>query len=316
MAVLPILCVTLSFAVLPGGWSCWCLLLWLFLHRRIRPAHYRKARATSALLPCGPAKGHPRTKPDWVRQRVIYLAIHLNSCRQITYAFNRWYGQDASVGKSWVAQCVKAHAGEIAQRRRAMRRRLPVYFGVGHTWALDLTLFASPDGPTFTVLGIIDHGSRRLLCLKALPTKCVFALLGHVFLACASYGLPVAIRTDNESMFTSRLWGFSLKMLGILHRRSPPGQPWHNGRIERLFGTLKPLLRQIQPRSAAVLQRVLSGFSRFYNEARPHQSLGGLTPLEVWQGRGLADVQQAYAQTRRQRGQALDGLRVGCHVRC
>ena len=31
---------------------------------------------------------------------------------------------------------------------------------------------------------------------------------GHVDRTIAEHGLPSAIRTDNESMFTSQLWGF------------------------------------------------------------------------------------------------------------
>ena len=84
-----------------------------------------------------------------------------------------------------------------------------------------MTFLVSPDGFAFTVLGIIDHGSRRLQRLKSLPRKCPFTLLANVFLAIAKYGLPSAIRTDNESMFTSQLWGFTLKALGILHRSGP-----------------------------------------------------------------------------------------------
>jgi len=190
-----------------------------------------------------------------VHQQVIYLAVHLTSCRKVTHAFNRQHGEYASVGKSWVAEFIKERACEIAERRRAMRRQRPAFFEVGHTWALDLTFVVSPNGFTFTVLG-------------------------------------------------------------ILHRRGPPGQPWRNGRIERLFGTLKPLLHKIRPTGMAVLQNALTGFCRFYNQVRPHQNLGGLTPAEAWQGKSLADVQQAHTQAQGQWVQALDGLLMGYHIRC
>lgn len=213
---------------------------------------------------------HPRAKPEWVRRQVFYLATHLPTCRSIAHIFNRWHGHSGKpIGKSWVAKFIEEHADEIAEARRAMRRKPPSWFAVNHTWALDLTFLTSPDGLTFTVLGIIDHGSRRLLCLKALPRKCTFTLLANVFLAIAEFGLPSAIRTDNESMFTSQFWDFTLKMLGILHRRGPPGQPWRNGRIERLFVTLKPMLRKVKPTTTLVLQKALAEFSHFYNQIRP-----------------------------------------------
>jgi hypothetical protein len=41
--------------------------------------------------------------------------------------------------------------------------------------------------------------------------------------------------------------------------------PWCNGRIERLFGTLKPLLRQLVIPSKAALQLALQEFTLFYS---------------------------------------------------
>lgn len=95
---------------------------------------------------------------------------------------------------------------QIAERRRAMHRRRPRWFAVGHTWAMDMTFMVNEQGPTFAMLGIIDHGSRRLLCLKHLPRKCTLTLLGHLFLTMACCAVPAVIRTDNESMFVSMFW--------------------------------------------------------------------------------------------------------------
>ena len=84
---------------------------------------------------------------------------------------------------------------------------------------------------------------------------------------------------------------------GAGHRVPPrsPLQPWHNGRIERFFGTLKPLLRGLQLASAAAVRGALDEFKLFYNTVRPHQNLHGLTPEESWQGKTMADVQDARA---------------------
>ena len=43
------------------------------------------------------------------------------------------------------------------------------------------------------------------------------------------------------------------------------------------------------------MQKALAEFSHFYNQIRPHQSLGGLTPDEAWQGKSFADVQQTHS---------------------
>jgi transposase InsO family protein len=141
-------------------------------------------------------------------------------------------------------------------------------------------------------------------------------LLEHLFLTMARFGVPAVIRTDNEGMFTSALWKAALKTMGIRHRRAAPYCPWHNGRIERLWGTLKPLLRKVRPISAKALRGYLKEFTWFYNQVRVHQNLKGLTPMEAWQGKTLAEVQQAQATQAGQWVSALDGLMVAYHVRC
>jgi transposase InsO family protein len=257
-----------------------------------------------------------RCKPEWVVRLVIGLGVHGLSCRAIAANFNRRFGHRITIGKSWVAEVLKVHAPEIADRRRAMRRRPPIPFTVNHTWALDVSFYTSPEGVLYAMLGIIDHGSRRLLCLKQLPSKCTLALLGYLFLTMARLGVPSAIRTDNEGMFRSALWKAVFKALNIRHLRSAPYCPWQNGRIERLFGTLKPLLRKIRPASGKTLRKVLKEFTWFYNEVRVHQNLKGLTPMEAWQGKTLAEIQQVQATQAGQWVSALDGLMTGYYVRC
>ena len=65
-----------------------------------------------------------------------------------------------------------------------------------------------------------------------------------------------------------------------------------NGRVERLFGTIKPWLRWLltAPNSYAETQHMLDVAKLVYNEHRPHQALGGLTPIQVWCGMNWDDV--------------------------
>ncbi|MFV3414830.1 integrase core domain-containing protein [Pseudomonas nitroreducens] len=72
--------------------------------------------------------------------------------------------------------------------------------------------------------------------------------------------------------------------MGIRHQRCEVGCPWQNGRIERLFGTLKRKLDQWRVANDEQLQAALRIFSFWYNAVRPHQNLKGQTPLEAWAG--------------------------------
>jgi transposase InsO family protein len=123
-----------------------------------------------------------------------------------------------------------------------------------------------------------------LLSLAALPDKASWTVLGHLFLAIGKYGKPGAIRTDNEACFTSRVFRAVLTFSGIRHQRSDPHCPWQNGRIERLFGTLKQKLDQWCVADRAQLAQDLNTFRLWYNWVRPHQHLDGRTPAEAWAG--------------------------------
>jgi putative transposase len=105
-----------------------------------------------------------------------------------------------------------------------------------------------------------------------------------------------------------------LKLVGIGHQRIQTCAPWQNGRIERLFGTLKPLLRQLVIPSTGALQIVFEEFTLFYDHVRPHQNLAGLTPVEKWNGYCTTDIGQRPA-AQAVLVQALDGLVVGYYLR-
>lgn len=262
---------------------------------------------TQAVLPS-------RKKPDWVLAEVLRLAVHLRTSRAIACHFNRLHGQRMTVGKTWVHARCRENAEAIAAMRRGMRGRPPHIVPAKLEWGLDLTLIRTSDGCQHPTIAIIDHGSRALLRIKVLTRKCTWTLLAEFCAACAEHGVPDAVRTDNEAMFTGRLWASFFKIAGIRRQRIDPGCPWQNGRIERLFGTLKPLLRQPVIPDAVALQGRLHEFANFYNHVRVHQRLHGLTPAEAWSGQNLNAVRRRYGQGRWV--QALDGLMLGYWLRC
>jgi transposase InsO family protein len=136
-------------------------------------------------------------------------------------------------------------------------------------------------------------------------------LARHLCLAIGKYGKPAALRSDNASVLTSRLFRTALLLFGIRHQRSDVGAPWQNGRIERLFGTLKEKLDRWTVTDAGQLERSLALFSIWYNDVRPHQTLGGLTPREAWDG---IDIERRPAR-KAEWFSAWDGLLTGFVIR-
>ncbi|MCB1033918.1 MAG: transposase [Acidobacteria bacterium] len=138
-------------------------------------------------------------------------------------------------------------------------------------------------------LGILDHGSRACLAFRRLTDKSTVAVLRALLDVVERYGKPRIVRTDNEATFRSRLFRFVLWTLGIRPQRTAPFSSWQNGRIERSFGTVKPLLRALSgnPSDQPITQTELNLARTWYNHLRPHQNLGGLTPAEAWSGKVL-----------------------------
>jgi len=80
---------------------------------------------------------------------------------------------------------------------------------------------------------------RRHCYEIALETKSSWTLVRKLAESIRRFGKPQAVRTDNEPVFTSRVFRAALLLLGIRHQRTDLHCPWQNGRVERFFGTLK-----------------------------------------------------------------------------
>ena len=116
----------------------------------------------------------------------------------------------------------------------------------------------------------------------ALKDKTTITLLSCLFHAIKQYGKPKIIRTDNEAVFTAKLFTLSLWLLGIKHQTTELHSPWQNGRIERFFGTLKQNINQWSVDSLEQFNQDLHLFIFWYNKIRTHNNLNGRTPDEVW----------------------------------
>jgi len=271
-------------------------------------------------LPDSPSRRlRSRPKPPWVKREVIRLKALMPraGCRAIATIFNRRFGghpshkRRATVGKTFVYDLIRRHRYEIEVVRRQIKNAKPRPVPKNLIWGLDLTGKVTLDGRTHLVLAILEHASRAALWLEALQSKTSWTLILKLIEAIKRYGKPKAVRTDNEAVFTSKVFRFALFLLGIRHQRTEPQCPWQNGRVERFFGTLKQKLDQLAVDSFEALQIALGEFRFFYNHVRPHQNLGGRTPAEAWAGVDpfTAGVRKEYWF------EAWDGLLKGYYLR-
>lgn len=271
--------------------------------------HGRRKWETSA-----PPTSRYAKKPDWVAKEIIRMKALMKTagCRSIADSFNRRFAiKGMSVGKTFVNGIIRKHEYEIRILRKKHKHRKPKPVPLNRVWAMDLTGKQDAGGQVHHILGLVEHGSRANLCLQGLKDKASITLLRHLLDAIEKYGKPQFLRTDNEAVFTSRLFRFGLWLLGIKQQRTDIGCPWINGRVERFFGTLKKKLSQWEVDSLEQLNNALVPFRFWYNHVRPHQNLDGRTPAEVWAG---VDVYTAKPK-KEAWFEAWDGLLTGYYLR-
>jgi putative transposase len=265
-----------------------CLLV---VHRRGRATLPRRFRRATAQPPAKARFAPP--KPVWVRHEVIRLRALMPDagCRRIALTFNHLHEQrrGMTVGKTFVADVLRDKGEEVMRMRRKLRRRRPRRFARNVMWGRDWTYVSGTDGESAPVLGVVDCGSRACLELTIVESKRAVTLLRHLLELFERFGTPKVIRTDNEAACRSWLFGAVLRLLGVRHLRIAPFAPWQNGRIERLFGTVKRVLRLRAEAgtTTAVSAEDLALIRTWYNHLRPHQSLHGRTPGEAWSGKSV-----------------------------
>ncbi|MCF1457643.1 MAG: IS3 family transposase [Shewanella sp.] len=149
-------------------------------------------------------------------------------------------------------------------------------------WATDITYIPMKNGFLYLV-AIIDWYSRKVLSWRLSNTMDTQFCLDALDEALTRYGKPEIFNSDQGAQFTSTEFTDKLKEHGIRISMDGKGRWIDNVFIERLWRSLKYeevyLKAYETPKEAEV---EIGHYMVFYNEQRNHQSLGNLTPDEVY----------------------------------
>lgn len=147
-------------------------------------------------------------------------------------------------------------------------------------WSTDITYIPIRAGFMYLV-AILDWYSRYVLAFglsNTLDTAFCLEALEEAL----STGRPEIFNTDQGCQFTSAPFTGVLEAHGVRISMDGRGRVFDNIFVERLWRTVKYediYLRDYD--SVAELDAGLARYFRFYNEERPHQSLGYRTPAAV-----------------------------------
>ncbi len=151
------------------------------------------------------------------------------------------------------------------------------------TWHMDIMIFRVL-WTTYSAVAILDGATRKLLCLRAYRSKALDTqqMIQLVKTTTKKYDTPAHLITDHGVQFRNK-FKQGLKSLGIKHVRGQVRTPSFNGKVERFFKTLRLWQRPaLWPTTSRSIQQRLDQYQAWYNTARPHQALNGLTPEEAW----------------------------------
>ncbi len=148
-------------------------------------------------------------------------------------------------------------------------------------WSSDITYVPMRHGFMY-LTAVIDWFSRYVLSWRLSNTLdgefCLEALDEAL-----SRGRPEIFNTDQGSQFTSREYTGRLKSAGAAVSRDGRGRALDNVFVERLWRSVKYEDIYIKNYDCVPdLESGLRAYFRFYDEDRPHQSLGYRTPGEIY----------------------------------
>jgi putative transposase len=160
-------------------------------------------------------------------------------------------------------------------------------------WQTDFTYLKVIGWGWFYLSTVLDDFSRYIIAWKLCTTmraEDVSATLDMALKASGCDGACVVhkprLLSDNGSSYISGDLAHWLHRQGIHHVRGAPNHPQTQGKIERWHQTLKNRILLENYFLPGDLEAQIAAFVEHYNHRRYHESLGNLTPADVYFGRG------------------------------
>ena len=260
-----------------------------------------------------PRSRRPNTSPTRITdawdERVVELRKELsdlgtgNGAFTIQTHLQRRHGDAPSVSTIWRILKARGFVTPQPQKRpKSSWKRFVAEFP-NECWQADVTHWALRDGSVVEVLNVIDDHSRVCIESRAFVTTKSSDVVRALHRGAEKWGYPQRFLTDNGAIFTSAPRGGAsvfeaeLFSLGIAARHSRPYHPQTCGKVERFHQTMKDWLTEHQVDTKKQLQVELDGFVAYYNNIRPHRSIGRRTPAVAFAAREKAGPRGALIDT-------------------
>lgn len=227
---------------------------------------------------------HPRDD-----QAIIDVLLTL-AHRHPELGFGQLYKRIRRQGHRWNHKRIyRVYCALKLNKRRRGKKRLParhpeplaVSQAVNACWSADFMSDALWNGRRFRTFNVVDDFNREALAIEidfSLPATRVIRVLDRL---AAWRGYPAKLRLDNGPEFVAVEMADWAEEHGVALEFIKPGRPMQNGFVERFNRTYREAVLDMYVfNSLDEVRHHTEQWLKEYNEDRPHESLGNLTPRE------------------------------------
>ena len=246
-------------------------------------------RAVSRWLGFSRSSLRYRPKPVPPKKRLLEARIIKASRDHPTLGDKKLAGllrqQGYHVNKKQVQRVCREEGLQMPPPRARLRRQglstgLPQQAAYrNHVWCWDFINDYTQRGGKLRVFNLIDEYTRECHCIHADRTIKAADVLAVLQEAIATNGAPAYIRSDNGPEFIARAIQEWLAENHIKTLCIDPGCPWQNGYAESFNSRFRTecLDRELL-HTLSESRVVFADWRDYYNNIRPHRSLGLLSP--------------------------------------
>ncbi len=231
-----------------------------------------------------------RYQPNRGKDDLVIAALLDLAEKKPRYGFGKMFQILRRRGQTWNHKRVyRVYCGLRLNLRRKGKKRLlnrepePLSApeGMNQCWSADFMSDALWCGRRFRTFNLVDDHNREALAIEVdlnLPAERIVRVLDQV----GSWrGYPRKLRVDNGPELTGIRLADWAERHGVTMEFIKPGRPMQNGYIERFNRTYREeVLDMYVFKRLHDVQEVTERWLIEYNEERPHEALGNLTPRE------------------------------------
>lgn len=229
------------------------------------------------------------TKDDTpVKEKLLQLAG-----KHVSEGQDKYYNRIRNEGIIWnhkrverVYRLLGLNKGKKKRKRLPLRIQEPLMIQErpNQMWSMDFMHDSLTNGRKFRVINIIDDFNREALTIEpyfSIGSKIVVKELSRLIM---ERGKPASIRVDNGPEFIAEHMQQWCRDHEIKLHFIQPGKPTQNAFIERFNRSFRSEVLDAYYFEDLNQVRILCEiFMNDYNDHRPHESLGNLSPKKYYQ---------------------------------